>query len=262
MLTSMVCRYEHFLTPWYQEWSRRMGFAGHIHRKAWEWCAIAQALGERDMLRSGRVGCGFAVGKEPLPSLFASTGVKITATDAPPSEEGGSSWTNQYASSLEDIYVPAILCEELFRQNVEFQYADMRDPGTFPDRQYDFVWSCCAFEHLGTLETGRRFVLDSADRLLKPGGVAIHTTEFNISSDDDTVEEGRDVIYRRRDLDRISTSLRRVACGMVPVDYDLGLLPEDLNYDYPPYYTHGRQHIKLLSGDYVVTSIMIIIQKG
>jgi SAM-dependent methyltransferase len=214
------------------------------------------------MLRSGRVGCGFAVGKEPLPSLFASTGVKITATDAPPSEEGGSSWTNQYASSLEDIYVPAILCEELFRQNVEFQYADMRDPGTFPDRQYDFLWSCCAFEHLGTLETGRRFVLDSADRLLKPGGVAIHTTEFNISSDDDTVEEGRDVIYRRRDLDRISTSLRRVACGMVPVDYDLGLLPEDLNYDYPPYYTHGRQHIKLLSGDYVVTSIMIIIQKG
>lgn len=263
MLTSMVCRYEHLLTPWYQEWSLRVGFAGHIHRKVWEWCAIAQALDERDMLRSGRTGCGFAVGKEPLPCLFASTGVKITATDAFPSgTDDGWAATNQYASALDDIYMPEILTEELFRQNVEFQYADMRAPATFPDWQYDFLWTSCAFEHLGTLEAGRRFVLDSADRLLRPGGVAVHTTEFNVSSDDETVTAGRDVLYRRSDLERIGASLRRIGCGMVPVDYNLGFSPEDLNYDYPPYYTHGRPHIKVLHGDYVVTSVMLIIHKG
>ncbi len=240
-----------------------MGVVGHIHRKAWEWCAIAQALQERDMLRSGRLGCGFAVGKEPLPSLFASMGAKITATDAFPSEETtGWAATNQYASALDDLYIPQVVAQDLFLKNVEFRYADMRLPTTFPEGKYDFIWSSCAFEHLGTLEAGNYFVLSSADQLLKAGGIAVHTTEFNVSSEDDTLTAGSDVIYRRKDLERIAASLRRVGCGMNPVDYDLGIEPEDLNYDYPPYETHGRRHIKLLVGDYIVTSVLIIIQKG
>jgi hypothetical protein len=264
MLTSMVCRYEHFLTPWFHEWSFKMGYVDRIHRKLWEWCAIAQALKERDMLRGGRAGCGFAVGKEPLASLFASSGVKITATDAPSSLGGADGWaaTGQHASSLDDLYMRNVISEELFRENVEFQHADMRDPTPFAEKSYDFIWSSCAFEHLGTLEAGHRFVLESADRLLRSGGIAAHTTEFNVSSEDETVVAGHDVIYRRKDIEHIAASLRRVCCGMVPVDYNLGLLPEDLNYDYPPYETHGRPHVKLLSHDYIVTSILLIIHKG
>lgn len=264
MLTSMVCRYEHFRTPWFKEWSGRMALGGHIHRKAWEWCAIAQALDERDMLRRGRLGCGFAVGREPLPSLFASMGAKITATDAFPSEEADAGWaaSGQYAGALGEIHNPHIIAKDLFFQNVEFRYADMRAPATFPDQKYDFLWSSCAFEHLGTLEAGNHFVLSTADQLLKTGGIAVHTTEFNVSSEDDTLTEGHDVIYRRKDVERIGASVRRVGCGMIPVDYDLGLEPEDLNYDYPPYETHGRYHIKLLVGGYIATSVMIIIQRG
>jgi SAM-dependent methyltransferase len=240
-----------------------MHLPNHLHRKGWEWCAIVQALEERDMLMDGRVGCGFAVGKEPLASLFASLDTKITATDAPPSEvDGGWVATDQHASSLEDLYRPNIVPKELFRENVRFQYADMRDPSTFPHEQYDFIWSSCAFEHLGTLDAGHRFVIDSADKLLRAGGIAVHTTEFNVSSNDETIVDGPFVLYRRKDLDRLGGSLRRVCCGMVPIDYDSGFDPDDLNYDYLPYGNHGRRHIKLLVSDYVVTSAMIIIQKG
>jgi SAM-dependent methyltransferase len=266
MLTSRVCRYEDFLSSWYRGWAVRLGFSSeHIHRKVWEWCAIAQALDERDMLRVGRVGCGFAVGKEPLPSLFASTGTKITATDAFPGDGSPGGWadTNQYASALDDIYMPKIVSENLFRENVEFRHADMRDPTTFPDRQYDFLWSSCAFEHLGSLEAGHRFVLDAANRLLKPRGLALHTTEFNVSSEDETVITGGSVIYRRKDIDALAASLRRIRCGMAPVDYDLGnTTPEDLNYDYPPYGTHGCLTIKFLLDDFVATSVLLIIRKG
>ncbi len=263
MLTSVVCQHDHFLTEWYKKWSRSMYLTDHLHRKAWEWCAIAQALEERDMLRKGRTGCGFAVGKEPLVSLFASLGTKITASDAPLSESAGE-WaaTNQHAASLEDLHKPNILAEGLFRENVQFQYVDMRDQGSFPSEQYDFIWSSCAFEHLGTLDAGHRFVIESAEKLLRPEGVAVHTTEFNVSSDDETITTGPSVIYRRKDLNRLDASLRKIGCGMVPVDYTLGLHADDLNYDYPPYGSHGRRHIKLLFRDYVVTSAMIIIHKG
>jgi SAM-dependent methyltransferase len=265
MLTSMVCKYEHFLSSWYQVWSNRMQLNnGDPHRKIWEWAAISQALGERDMLRADRSGCGFAVGKEPLPSLFASFGAQITATDAPSSGDESTPWaeSNQHASSLTDVWDRRFISEAEFHKRVAFAHADMRDPDTFPAQPYDFLWSSCAFEHLGSLEAGHQFVVASADRLLKPGGVAVHTTEFNVSSNDETISEGENVIYRKADIERIAGTLRRVCCGMAPVDYDAGLDRFDLEYDYPPWYTHGRKHIKLLVADFVITSVLVIIHKG
>ena len=44
-------------------------------------------------------------------------------------------------------------------------------------RGFDFTWSSCALEHLGTLAAGADFVVAQMD-CLRPGGVAVHTTEF------------------------------------------------------------------------------------
>ncbi|MFC7553839.1 methyltransferase domain-containing protein [Pseudoroseomonas wenyumeiae] len=48
--------------------------------------------------------------------------------------------------------------------------------------QFDLVWSACALEHLGSLRAGENFILE-AMRCLKPGGIAIHTTEFDLDAD-------------------------------------------------------------------------------
>ena len=88
VLQSTVCRYEHFLTDWYAKWTGLLDHPTEVspdvqlsYRKLWEFAAINQALSERDMLKPGRKGLGFAVGREPLPSIFASHGVRIVATD-------------------------------------------------------------------------------------------------------------------------------------------------------------------------------------
>jgi Methyltransferase domain len=263
-LTSMVCRYEHFLAPWYKHWALKLGFyepGGHIHRKYWEYCAIAQALDERGMLEHDRTGCGFAVGKEPLVSLFASHGPMIWATDLAPERTDGK-WikSGQHADVAADLYRPDLLTEEAFGRHVNFRHVDMRDLAGFPGQAFDFIWSSCAFEHLGTFQAGLDFVVNST-RLLKPGGVAVHTTEYNVSSNEDTVSSGSDVIYRRQDLEKLTDRLRRSDCAVAPFDYDSGEHSYDLNYDIPPYYQSGRKHIKLLFQNYVVTSCLIIIRK-
>jgi SAM-dependent methyltransferase len=264
MLRSMVCRYEHFLTPWYEAWARNFELydPNFSHRKIWEWCVIAQALAERGMLGEGRRGCGFAVGKEPLVSLFASLGAEITATDLAV-EQSEERWTitGDHARSLLDLYRPKLLDETTFSDRVTFRPADMRNLDDMKKEQFDFLWSSCAFEHLGNLQAGADFVVHAMD-LLKPGGIAVHTTEYNVSSDDDTLVVGPDIIYRKRDLEDLGRRLRRHRCGMVPFDDDSGLHRYDLDYDVPPYYETGRQHVKLLFQDHVVTSCLLIIHKG
>jgi hypothetical protein len=141
----------------------------HLHRKLWEYCYIAQALHERDMLRSGRRGLGFAVGQEPLSSLLASLGCEIVATDLAVEEAVEGDWvaTDQHATSLEVLNQRGICPDELFRDRVSLRYVDMRNiPGDL--RDFDFVWSACALEHLGSLNLGEQFVYESL-RCVKPG---------------------------------------------------------------------------------------------
>ena len=153
------------------------------------------------------------------------------------------------------------MAEATFARRVTFRPVDMRSLGGIKKEQFDFLWSSCAFEHLGSLEAGADFVVQAMD-LLKCGGIAVHTTEYNVSSDDDTLAVGPDVIYRKHDLEDLARRLRRHRCGMLPFDYDSGLHRYDLDYDVPPYYQTGRKHIKLVFQDHVVTSCLLIIHKA
>ena len=148
-------------------WSRQLNdLPGRSHRKLWEWCFIAQSLYERKMLREGSRGLGFAVGQEPLTALFSSRGCQIVATDIDHESAEKDGWIsgNQHASGLEHLNRRQICPPELLARNVSFQIADMRSiPEDF--RTFDFLWSSCAMEHLGSLENGIEFVFKSGDKL-------------------------------------------------------------------------------------------------
>jgi hypothetical protein len=272
MLSSTVCRFEHFQTEWYRTLARRLQVdrvdlpeddpGRNLHRKGWEFCAISQVLAERGMLCSGRRGLGFAVGQEPLPALFAAYGASILATDLQ-LEESSEGWVNsgQHAASVEVLYKSSLIDRKAFDSLVTFRPADMRTLEGFVPNSFDFLWSSCAFEHLGTLQRGIDFVLASTD-LLRPGGIAVHTTEYNISSNGDTLAAGQDVLYRRRDIEELDRRLRLKSCGCEAVDFNPGTHPYDLDFDRPPYYSTGRKHIKLECRGYVCTSILLVIQKG
>ena len=125
-------------------------------------------------------------------------------------------------------------------------------------RDFDFVWSSCSLEHLGSLQKGKDFIYNAME-CIKPGGIAVHTTEYNISSNISTINNEGTVLYRRRDIKSIVRNLRRRG-HTVEVDFTLGSLPNDKFVDVPPY--QGDPHLKLQLQKYVITSIGLIIQKG
>jgi hypothetical protein len=98
---------------------------------------------------------------------------------------------------------------------------------------------------------------------LKPGGVAVHTTEFNLSSDDRTLSDGPTVIYRRRDMESIVQRLRAEGHHVESLDLELGTSRMDRTIDQPPYPQpfERKQHMRLVIGHWVATSVGLIITK-
>ena len=222
MLTSCMCTQGQLISPTFERWGRvllpalgRVGLCDekgrtHLHRKLWEWYYIAEALDERGMLWSGRKGLAFAVGQEPLAAAFASLGCRILATDLDPVRADAKGWvaTNQHADSLASLNAAGLCDPDRFRERVSFRFVDMNAiPDDLQDGAFDFVWSSCSIEHLGSLELAERFVTN-AMHCLKPGGVSVHTTEYNLSSNDDTIAQGDTVLFRRRDIECLITASR------------------------------------------------------
>lgn len=253
-------------TPEFRAWTPRLKEVQAYHRKLWEFAFVADVLHREDRLRPGLHGLGFAVGREPLPSLFASLGVIVTATDQPLDMAAASRWdvSGQYARTLDDCYVPAIVARDVFAARVGFCYADMRALTDAFDGGFDFTWSCGSFEHLGSIDAGVEFIVQQM-RCLKPGGVAVHTTEYNVCSNDRTLEQPDVVVFRRRDLERLADRLR--ADGhRVELSFDCGNGPHDYWIDRPPY--QSSVHLKLAvpsadaSFDCITTSYGLVIYDG
>lgn len=259
-MAASTCTASDFLRPEFLAISRAMGIEPHWHRKHWEWVHIVHKLEQAGMLRAGMRGLAFGVGQERLPAYFASRGASIVATDAP--EEIGikSGWasTAQHSSSLEQLRYRDIVSDQAFEQHVSYRVCDM----THIDadlRDFDFTWSSCSFEHLGSLEAGMQFVIDSIGTLRR-GGVACHTTEFNLSSNAETISEGHTVLYRKRDLLELIERLRGAGHEVTP----LFIAPDshffDFYVDMPPYSL--EPHLKLRIEQYVTTSVGIFVRKG
>ncbi|EML1597820.1 class I SAM-dependent methyltransferase [Burkholderia cenocepacia] len=216
---------------------------------------------ESGVVAPGRRGIVFGVGQERLPALFASMGASIVATDAPPEIGVASGWrqSNQHSDSLSQLRYDDIAPSNVFYARVRHRYCDMT---AIPDdlNGFDFTWSSCCYEHLGSLEAGAQFVIDSVEKVLKVGGVACHTTEFNLSSDDETIEEGPTVLYRRRDMVELIDRLRQRGHTVEPfvIAPDSHFL--DHHVDVPPW-THNP-HLKLRMGEYVATSAGILVTRG
>jgi len=231
----------------------------NLHRKLWEWCFIADVLSQEGMLNEDRTALGFAVGREPLVAFFASKGVSVLASDLDTERAASAGWvgSNEHAASLEILNERNICPTDIFNKRVRFLEVDMNNFSNNKLGEFDFVWSSCAFEHLGNLENGLKYV-ENAMSCVKPGGLAVHTTEFNVGSNDATHSEGGTVIYRRKDIEELVDRLRDQG-HMIRVSFELGDQPADYNVDVPPY-THDV-HLKLHLMGHTTTSIGLVIRK-
>lgn len=226
-----------------------------MHRKAWEFVAIAQVF-EDHFAKKSNVKClGFGVGLEPLASYFASKGAAVLATDRP--EMGP--WNGQYARFKGDIYHADIVDEVTFRENVSFLPVDMANiPDKLLQSEFDFAWSCGSFEHIGGLEASLAFFCHQM-RALKPGGIAAHTTEYNFGSDDVTINAPDLVLFRKQDLLRLDEMLSLQGDRLFDLDLRGGEMPEDTIIDNPPYTNPVHLNLRI-NGAHASTSIILIAQ--
>lgn len=257
---STVARKSSFDQPHFAYWTRRLGERLRYHRKIWEFVFIVQALWERGAVRPGARALGFGVGSEPLAAYFASEDCRILATDLGSDHAAAAGWkaSGSHAAETETLRRPDVCPNELFDRNVEFRPCDMNAiPADL--RDFDFCWSSCALEHLGSIERGLAFIENAMD-CLKPGGWAVHTTEYNFSSNDGTVDHSDTVLFRRRDLEALAARLSERGHIVAPLELEMGTELVDRYIDVPPY--RDQPHLNIALAGYGVTSVGLIIQKA
>ncbi|WP_372705827.1 hypothetical protein [Brevundimonas sp.] len=255
-----TCSSRDFFHPEFKRLSAEIGIPEVFHRKYWEWVYVVHHAFRTNCVGPGKRGLVFGVGQETLPAVFAASGMRVTATDAPRASTVSAAWKsgNEYAQELAEMPHGKMDRAE-FERLVEWRECDMNsiDPEF---RDYDLCWSSCCFEHLGDLQKGIDFVINSVEKTLKIGGVAIHTTEFNLSSNEDTVEDGWTVLYRRKDIEALIRELEQRGHSVDPLIVAPDTLVIDGYVDTPPY--AAPPHLKLALEGHVTTSVGLVIRRG
>jgi SAM-dependent methyltransferase len=106
------------------------------------------------------------------------------------------------------------------RAGIEFRHVDMKAIPLEFERKYDFCWSSCALEHLGSIANGLAFI-EASLRTLKPGGLAVHTTELNLGSGA-TVDNRDTVLYQAKHIEAFAEKLRAQGHEVAQSDFSRG----------------------------------------
>ncbi len=268
-LASKACTQADMESDWASFWSRELKTQVRYHRKLWEFCYIAQALWKAGKLKPGQSGLGFGCGNEPLVGVFAKHGAEVLATDRPAEASKGELWEMPLADLDAYRQQYAAICPDAeSRRKISFRPVDMRDIPTDLASRFDFCWSACSLEHLGSIELGLHFIEQSL-ATLKPGGVAVHTTEFNLD-DEETIDNWPTVLFQRKHFMELVERLRRKGHQVADLDFDAGNGFLDGFVDMPPW-SYSKQalkpasddaHLKLSLDGFVCTSFGVIVTKA
>jgi hypothetical protein len=260
-------------SDWAAYWIQELQVSHIFHRKLWELVYVMQAIYEGGHLRAGARGLGFGCGEEPIPSYLASRDVYVTATDLPVEDAEAKGWVehSQHMSRADASYKAKVLSREQFDRQVQLRYVDMNDiPGDL--RDYDFCWSICALEHLGSLKLGLDFIENSL-ATLRSGGTAVHTTNFNFLNDEQTVDNCSTVLYQRKHFEDLAERLQQRGHYVAPLTFNVGRKPMDRFIDLPPFPHDWPQwqrdmwqedviHMKISTDGFAVTCFGVIVRKA
>lgn len=259
-------------SEWSGHWAAQIKTPVVYHRKLWELAYVLQAIYEHGHLVPGARGLGFGCGREPIPSYLASNGVAVTVTDLPHEEARALGWvdSNQHLGSWEGVYFPHLVDRDVFDTLVTARFADMNAiPADLTG--YDFCWSACAMEHLGSIRQGLNFIENSL-ATLRPGGLSVHTMEFNVESDGPTIDNWVTVLFQQKHLEQITKKLRALGHSVAELNFDPGDQPMDKFIDVPPWLHDLPQeyadrignpfHLKVGIDGFVATCFGIIVTKA
>jgi SAM-dependent methyltransferase len=259
-------------STWAAYWCQELKIPLVFHRKLWEFAYILQGLHESGVMRAHARGLGFGCGAEPIASYLAARGVEIVATDLQPERQEAEGWRASGQHASQDAAFHSHLIERnVFDSLVQLRFVDMN---TLPDdlRDFDFCWSICALEHLGSIANSMNFIVEAMETL-RPGGIAVHTTEFNFLDDERTLDNWPTVLFQRAHFEALAQRLTAAGHHVAPLDFHVGSKPLDRFIDIPPYshdwskamrlqWGEESLHLKLSIDGFASTCFGLIIKKA
>ena len=150
---------------------------GFIHRKDWEWALGIIAMKRFGKLNDKCTAIGIGAGREEILFYFANNLKHVYATDI----YDGKDWDNFAPSDFPENpkkYAPFPYKEDALTV--------LRMDATkleFPSETFDIAFSFSSIEHFGgENHSGALKGLREIERVLKPGGIAVITTEYIINN--------------------------------------------------------------------------------
>jgi hypothetical protein len=218
--SSQLCTASQFRDAAYAEIAGALGLPPGVGRRRWEQVWIVSVLATEKLIAPGRRGLGLAVENDRIAALLSSRGVEVLATDLP--DRDGRS-TEARRSRL---FYPEVTHIEEFDQLVRFANLDPRGVADVAPGEFDFCWSRGVPGVLGEAAAALDFMQASLAPL-RPGGLAVHTVEFNLTSNRTTWEQPDNVLLRRRDIEALAGRLAADGHMLLPLNTHPGQEPED-----------------------------------
>jgi hypothetical protein len=261
-IAGLPSRAPHFAdvrSAWFSYWVQQLHCTVRPHRKLWEFSVVLQAMYEAGVLAADCKVLGFGVGDEPIPSYLAALGLSVVATDLPD------------AAERDYVLNPAFVNADAFDQRVEVSNLDMRRVDDVTLRGFDACWSCGVLNEMTTVEEALETAIGAMD-VLRPGGIAIHTTEFAFADDVLPPVSGA-LVFTRSFFERLQEGLNGRGHQVVPISFDLGAHPLDGYVDLGPFEIEaseawtdvwredaGAPHLKLIQAGVRQTSFAFMVR--
>ena len=235
-----------------------------LHRKQWEFAMIFLALRKLGFLEADKTGLSMGGGTERVLYSIAKHVKKLFVTDL---YDENTSWDCARTLNPDDL-IKNNMPSEITTNNITALKMDMRSLD-FEDNTFDFCYSSCAFEHIGSFDDFGQH-LDEVYRCLKPEGVYVFTTELQLGNT--TIQDKNNYIFSPGILQIIIENAK-----LSPeINPDVSLTDIVSNYSLPSNISrlcsddessitakimNDYPHTILLRGQYPFTSIQIILRK-
>lgn len=265
----LICELQKYTSPSYIErknWDSEKPAIiprkrGCIHRKDWEWALGIIAMNKFDKINKNNIALGVGSGREEVIFYLANKLGHVYATDL----YDGGDWNNFAPADFPDNpkkYAPILYDEG----SLTVLKVDGTDLSVFPSESFDITFSFSSIEHFGGKNHSKALQsVREMERVLKPKGIAIVTTEYIINHKSHPEFFNDKTIYSDL-IDKLDV-LKLVE----PLDLSITSKTLDALIDYPMavYWdtsandnfrtTHPLIVIRVR--DLLVTSLMLVLQK-
>lgn len=247
-----LCTAAQFQEPAFQTILAAMGVRPGRTRALWEQAWIVATLAAQGLVEPGRSGLGIETGRERIAALVAARGVQVRATGTAEAEP------RAIEKRRLQLFHPEAVHIEDFDERVTFHPLVPGQVGTLTGESFDFCWSIGLADRLGSV-AAMLDLIEASLVPLRPGGLALHTMGFNLSSDTHTWELPGLVLLRRRDIEELAERLASAGHRLLPLNLHPGTTPadEEVAHEVGPVPALRQRH-----GVAVATSLGLAVRKG